>query len=534
MHLTNVVYGASPATIKNRMGKSMDFFSEKVIELGIDAGLGFISNRVCDKEFGRKYKKAAEDYLNRYWKKFSNASMDEEFDYEGLLEFFRRPDNIEKVKSAVSGTQAERKMARAALYNTAFEFAQARTTGARTQIRKIVSAIMDALRAMERNKVPFETKVLVADSIDEINCHSDKNTELVIDEIKSLRQALEVSENEAKKKYDNLRCAMLDNGGKPLGDGAILFNLEKIDREILGFADDSEIRFMKEQLGNRLKGTEEREEVITLFWAETKMTFQSGRRYGVMPMFQDTVREVCTASIYVDNVLGIVDRVHLARFYWDEYDIFHLHGDRYILRILMWKNTPVAVSMAYSFGELSDVHERLFYFDKVKPIVQAKRIRVIASGREKHDFCVDMTALDKEWRDHKELTEFWISQMNKIAEIEEYYNIHFDLPKKADEEEFGTIEILFDSIHRRCCRTLPGLPEKVVNDMKDQETIVFDEEMSIGYLDSLMDLQLFGYSFRPIDQYIIPCELYWNESNSCYETLNGGIPIGVEFALCVS
>lgn len=302
----------------------------------------------------------------------------------------------------------------------------------------------------------------------------------------------------------------------------------------MSYADEEEIQFMREQLGDRISGNETREEIITLFWAETKMTFQSGKRFEVMPIFRDIVRDSCLASIYTDHVPSVVDRVHMAHFYWDEFDIFHLQGELYTLRILMHNSIPAAFMMFYNFGVLSDVNDRLYYFNKISPIVKAHSIQIIGQGIEGYNIKIDMEDLGEEWKEHTERTEFWISQMNKVAEIERFYQVHFELPGKATEEEYISIDILSASIHRGSCRTLSGIPKEALEEgdeaeIVDETVLVFDKEVSVGCPDCLMDVNLFGYVFKPVEEYIIPCELHWHEDKQCFETADGGIPTGVDF-----
>ena len=132
-----------------------------------------------------------------------------------------------------------------------------------------------------------------------------------------------------------------------------------------------------------------------------------------MPFFQNVVRDACTASIYTDGVPRVVDRIQMARYYWEEYDIFHLQGDLYILRILLYNNLPAAITMSYNFGNLPDVNDRLYYFEKINPIVEAHSIQITGHGVEDYNIKLDMENLEQDWQDHMELTRFWISQMKK-------------------------------------------------------------------------------------------------------------------------
>ena len=515
------------------VNKGMTIIDEKIIDIGIALGLDGAKAIAQERERVRDYEKTVLDILGHHSVEFEGAGFDEEIDLEGFINFLGTSRTTEQMRTALCGTYAERKRSRAALYDMAYLYADARTSKAKGQIRKIISAVIESLRTLERAKVSQEIRCVLEDSVDEINEHADENTRKLQSEIHQVGEAVKrlLAENEVKKQYDSLYEAMLDNGGEEIGDGVIRFNLNKADRKLLSYANDDEIQMMRKQLGSRLKGNEDREDVITLFWAETRMTMQSGRRYQVMPLFQNYVRDECMASILTDGIPIIVDRVHLAHFYWDDYDVLYLQGELYWLRILICKDEPIAISMAYNFGHLNDVNERMFYFDKIKPIVFAKEIIITGTGESEYNVRFDLRKIGKEWNDHVELTQYWIEQMKKLVEIENYFGVHFNLPNKATERDYISIEILCDSIHRRNCRTLPGIPENELRETGREEVIAFDKEYPLVCPDCLEKIELFGYIFKPVMEYMIPCELRWNEDHACFETEDGGIPTGVEFAV---
>ena len=386
---------------------------------------------------------------------------------------------------------------------------------------------------LESKGVPLEAQALVSDSIDQIIDNENKQTEIILKSIEDLRKDTKKSFAEYKpvKAYPDLITALVAKGGKRTSDGGIYFNLNMLDLDILSNSNEKDIQFMRGQLGNRLSGKENRNEIITLFWAETKMAFQSQRRHGVMPMFQQVVRDTCMASIYVDKFPRIIDHVHLTYFYWENYDVYHLQGERYIIRILEYDKEPIAISMSYDFSDLSDVNDRLFCFEKINPIINAKTIQILGRRIDNYNIIFETRGLGPEWTQHVEITYFWYEQMKRIQEIESHHNVHFNLPSKATEEEYISIEILSDSIHRKCCRILPGIGEGVFENKGLGDIYSFDEEMSLGCSKCLRNIYLFGHTFIPIEEYVIPCDLYWNKDSNCYETKEGGIPIGVDFRI---
>lgn len=102
------------------------------------------------------------------------------------------------------------------------------------------------------------------------------------------------------------------------------------------------------------------------------------------------------------------------------------------------------------------------------------------------------------------------------------------LPKKADESVYVTIEILSDAIEGLPARRLP-----VVN-MKSRglfKHFTLNEEVWYGDGSDLMSLNLFGYTFKPVAEYIMPGEFVWNRKEHGWESdkKNGGVSVRVEF-----
>lgn len=514
------------------LGEKMSLLAEKVVELGIDAGLGLAEAYLRDVKVRKRYIAIVEDVFKQTEGQFEKSTLEEEFDLEGIIDFLKRATTIAVVNKAITGTQSERKNAREELYNHSIYYSQARTNESKKAVRKMVSLILTALKKIERDNISYEGKIVMADLVDEIDNHIDEKIEPILKQLDTIIKHAdkEADFQTARPKYPNSRSAMIANGGEEVADGGVLFNIDNINKEILGYCDESELQFMRDQLGTRLSGSETKDEIVTLFWAESKTTWQSGRRYEVMPMIKYLVRDVCKASIYVDDSNRVVDRVYMSHFYWENNDIFQLNGDRYIIRILLCDNNFKAISMEYRFGNLQDVNDRLFYFEKIKPIIEAKAIKVSGNGKENYNIQLKMNELGEEWNRNWELTKYWIAQMEKISEIETYYGIKFKLPIKATEDDYIAIEVLYNSIHRKTCRRIAGIPENAFEGIKLGDRICFDKEITKECPAYLENIQLFGYTFIPKDEYIIPCTLYLNDKKT-YESLEGGVPVGTDFVL---
>ena len=58
-----------------------------------------------------------------------------------------------------------------------------------------------------------------------------------------------------------------------------------------------------------------------------------------------------------------------------------------------------------------------------------------------------------------------------------------------------------------------------------------NEEVWYGDGSDLMSLNLFGYTFKPVAEYIMPGEFVWNRKEHGWESdkKNGGVSVRVEF-----
>lgn len=117
--------------------------------------------------------------------------------------------------------------------------------------------------------------------------------------------------------------------------------------------------------------------------------------------------------------------------------------------------------------------------------------------------------------------------MERIASIENYFNIKFRLPQKATEEDYLAIDVLSDSMSGKKNRIIPPIPMKKPG---FHHRLDLNEEVYIGNGDRLLRLVFFGYTFKPIAQYILPGKYVWKGGLKAWQSKQySGIPVRVEF-----
>ena len=315
---------------------------------------------------------------------------------------------------------------------------------------------------------------------------------------------------------------------RDIGDGFYLFNLNSLNREMLEYATDSDFEYIKYQLGDRITGNETRDEILSFFYSEVKMSLNSNKRINAMPLFQDVIREIHDAFIILDNQFAPIAKVKVYLFYWENVDRYMIVGDGYKLYITRIGEQIIQFSFGYHLSNISDVDERLLKFQAIKKISSASSLLIKIPENIEYNVSVDLKKFSNisDINEKIKLLDFWIEQMTKISEIENYFGVKFVLPQKASDEDYMAIDIINDSIHRECCSTLPPLK---MEETDDKDPIIFDNEVDLGEPKNLSNLNLFGFTFIPVKRYIIPCKLIWREN--AWQTKDGGVPTCIEFKL---
>ncbi len=219
-------------------------------------------------------------------------------------------------------------------------------------------------------------------------------------------------------------------------------------------------------------------------------------------------------DVYIKEEQGIVHRF--------------LCGDGYFLRIHSLGEQLTWIDCGYQLSGIKDVDKRLLCFQKIQKLVEADSIRLRPEGYSDKDENYLMLAESERIRKLREITGEWIDQMQRLAKIEQYFQIKFSLPVKPTEEEFQAIYLLSDSVDHIACYILPPFPAKA-NELAEGNTIHFDEEIQLGKPERIAPLDLFDYHFVPVNGYLPKCQLIWNEEKSGWETQEGGVPLGVDF-----
>lgn len=249
--------------------------------------------------------------------------------------------------------------------------------------------------------------------------------------------------------------------------------------------------------------------------------------------------EISSGYLYVDNRIAPTAQVEVLEYniYGTKY--YEIRNDGFEFKFLESRiSIPPLYTQQFEIGNLSfgyelsvysNVADRLFWFNVISEIVNASTIIIkFGAADEEKILRMSIPGAGSSFDRIREETAIWKEQMERIAKIENYYGVKFYLPKKADESVYVTIEILSDAIEGLPARRLP-----VVN-MKSRgffKHFRLNEEVWYGDGSDLMSLNLFGYTFKPVAEYIMPGEFVWNRKEHGWESdkKNGGVSVRVEF-----
>lgn len=330
---------------------------------------------------------------------------------------------------------------------------------------------------------------------------------------------LSITEDKSEKSF----CKMIDH---PI----YAVNINDLNEHALSDIAEKGLEEIKMQLGIRLKGTETREEIIRMFVTELKNTLISGKRYGCMQIFSSIVRGEYGGHLFIDEEALPDDRVTIIHFYIEDYDTYILYGDLYRLEIGTVNNKVAQLFFDYDLSCFDNVHDRLKAYYQINKIVNARRIQII--DLENKGISIEINFDDfaeTEWKLEKVGCSYWIDLMCRISKIERHFGIKFKLPKKSNDDEQAAVRILSNAIDRKCCCTIPGLSINRKELPAEERRFMKENEVVITENVKLPTVNLFGYTFKPVQQYSLPCELIWKRKEKKWETKEGGIPTSLVF-----
>ena len=243
-------------------------------------------------------------------------------------------------------------------------------------------------------------------------------------------------------------------------------------------------------------------------------------------------KESYQGFIYLNNSVAPFSEVKVVCF--SEYSIkrYVISNDSFTIIAVGMPQAGLSLVLKYDLSRYHDVDRRLFHYEKIKGYLESCEIFVKVLDHEEYNLRFKNPLETDEWNQNMEGTEWWIGVLTQLAEIENYYDLKFALPSTFDEEEYCAISVLCDSVNGRENRRIPPVSTKKPGREKIFE---LEERKMILSGEHLPALDLLGYSFIPVGQYMLPGTYRWNKRFRGWglDDSVGGIPVWVNFRVSV-
>lgn len=165
-----------------------DYLLEELLNIGV----GVAKSKTNEKIDEHKLKKDLEDYILSNKKYFDLCSIDEEFDFEGLLDYVSN-NLIEDMKIRVfSKSRKEREKARNTIINKGLQFSQANTKESKAKVTKLVANCIDIIRDFYKKQLTIKEYFLCSEIVDDVvenlTDKIDESNELILSSQKELAE----------------------------------------------------------------------------------------------------------------------------------------------------------------------------------------------------------------------------------------------------------------------------------------------------------------------------------------------------------
>lgn len=189
---------------------------------------------------------------------------------------------------------------------------------------------------------------------------------------------------------------------------------------------DHALQYMRNALG-RNAGAKGKAEVLSAFLGVADMCLQHDLRYDIPEFMFDIPREIENAFLYIDNMLFPLTRGTVTHYYWNEYDRYCFENDCIEIYIIYKKEKIYDVSIGYHVLD-KYVEQRISNFCWVKKCMNANSIRIAIENSDTNIlFTLRPGKKSPSWKSDICMLEFWISNLEKMRVIEEFYEIKFEL-----------------------------------------------------------------------------------------------------------
>lgn len=256
------------------------------------------------------------------------------------------------------------------------------------------------------------------------------------------------------------------------------------------------VSYMRSALGKNATGLSDGR-LLEKYLRSTDFYLQQDMRYDVPEYMFDIPRGVSSSMIYLDDSMIPYMRGDVYQYYRDDLERLSFQNDYLEVNVLLSNDEIAYVSV---FFHVLDYHasERIHNLQRIEKLLQAKKIRL------KHDEKIIEIPLDKtKMEEQLDLVQYWLTCMNQIITIEEYFDIKLILHPiesiEESEELYRYIDAVYKSITKERNITFCDEGEKFFRSLKLTEPVTVPVEPF-----NLESIKIHNYMFKPTKMNLIP------------------------------
>ena len=161
------------------MSEILSTIAGYVADLGVDAGKSILKNKYDEK----KLRASLISYTERQQKFNEICSLAEEIDFQGLLEYIKNTF-IDEVCTRISSVKKkDREIARQNIIDAAVAYSKADTLESRMRVSRSIAICLDIMKGFYKKKIDIQNYILASEIVDEVKENTDRIAESVKTEI---------------------------------------------------------------------------------------------------------------------------------------------------------------------------------------------------------------------------------------------------------------------------------------------------------------------------------------------------------------
>lgn len=274
---------------------------------------------------------------------------------------------------------------------------------------------------------------------------------------------------------------------------------------------ESTYTYMRKSLGKNAEGLGPLA-LVSKYLNMTDAYLRNQMRYDIPPYMMGIPRHRFDAALYTDKQVFPLIKGMVLEFYWNEYEIYQFESEYIQIKILYAGQKLVCFGFGYRVLNRY-VSERLSNFILIKKFLESTIIHIQMDDPERKslvlpfDNLTESSGADIDKNAIISLSNYWISGLEKMRVIEEYYGFNFNLIPVENPETLDEIYSVVDLIHAGIvmdhnCNLLfqrNGFDK----DIEFLEPTIYKEKDSI----QMESKEIFGIIFKPYKITVLPCKI---------------------------